>query len=66
MAEPRRIPNDSLTMSAKKDDEGFHYVKDRYCDAECAFCFAFDGQGKHFKQCRHFRRGLNGVKICQR
>ena len=62
----RRINNDSLTMSAKKDEDGFHRVKDRYCDSSSPYCFAFDGQGKNFKQCSNFRRGLNGAKICQR
>jgi len=62
----RRISNDSLTMSATKDDEGFHYVKDRYCSEDCPYCFAFNGTGRTFKFCDFFRRGLNGAKICQK
>ena len=60
----RRISDDSLIMS-EKDEDGFHKVVDRYCEGK-EFCFRFDGCGRNFESCVHYRLGPRGEKICTR
>ena len=58
----RVIAEDSLQLF-KKNDEGLHYVKDRYCK-ESGPCFSFDDHGRAGVSCERFRYQPTGVKIC--
>ena len=58
----RVIAEDSLQLF-KKNDEGLHFVKDRYCK-ETGPCFSFDDHGRAGVSCDRFRYQPTGVKIC--
>jgi len=58
----RVIAEDSLQLF-KKNDEGLHFVKDRYCP-EKGPCFSFDDHGRAGVSCDRFRYQPTGVKIC--
>ena len=60
--EMRVIAEDSLQLF-KKNDEGLHFVKDRYCK-EPGPCFSFDDHGRAGVSCDRFRYQPTGVKIC--
>jgi len=58
----RVIAEDSLQLF-KKNDEGLHFVKDRYCK-EPGPCFSFDDHGRAGVSCDRFRYQPTGVKLC--
>ena len=58
----RVISEDSLQL-LKKNDDGLHFVKDRYCK-EPGPCFSFDDHGRASISCECFRYQPTGVKIC--